>query len=210
MKITVLAGICIGALAFSATDASAGGAHAVVGKPAPAITAIDAYGRKVSLAAYKGKYVVVEWTNPECPFVRKHYDSGNMPATQRKVAGKDVVWLTVQTVASKPDDPQARAELRTWLGEKGAKPSAAIVDGDGAIGHAYGARTTPHMYIVDPQGTLRYAGAIDSKPSSNPADIPGATNYVVQAVSELRAGKPVSKPNTQAYGCSVKYPGTES
>ena len=199
MKTPLLLAACFGVLAVAANDVTA---KAVVGHVAPAITAVDASGKRVSLANLKGKYVVVEWTNPECPFVKKHYDSGNMPRTQAKVQGKDLVWITVQTSG----DASARGELVEWLGEKGAKPHFAIVDRDGAIGNAYAARTTPHMYVIDPAGKLRYAGAIDSKPSSNPADIAGATNYVTQAVAELRAGKPVSKPATQSYGCSVKYP----
>ena len=202
MKSTLLLSACFGVLAVGATAVAA---KAVVGRPAPAIATTDVAGKPMSLASYKGKYVVLEWTNPECPFVRKHYDgSGNMVATQKKVQGKDLVWITVQTSG----DKAARSELAAWLKAQGASPASAIVDGDGSIGNAYAAQTTPHMYIIDPSGALRYAGAIDSKASSNPADIAGATNYVMQAMSELRAGKPVSKPATKSYGCTVKYPGT--
>jgi hypothetical protein len=181
-------------------------AQAVVGQPAPAIAATDASGKPVSLADYKGKYVVLEWTNPECPFVKKHYDGGNMPATQKQAIADGAVWLTVQTMATDGDNSAAYAGLQSWQKSKNATPTKTIVDSTGAVGHAYGARTTPHMYIVDPNGQLIYAGAIDSKPSTNPDDIKGATNYVSQSLAEAMAGKPVSRPTTQAYGCSVKYP----
>jgi len=177
-------------------------AQAVVGKPAPAFTGTDTAGKPVSLADFKGKYVVLEWTNPECPFVEKHYGSGNMPAVQKQITDKGVAWVTIQT-GIKPD---ARSQLQAWQKQKGAAPTATVIDPDGSIGRAYQARTTPHMYIVDPQGTLVYAGAIDSKPTPNPADVKTATNYVAQAVGEALAGKPISQATTPPYGCSVKYP----
>jgi len=189
-------------LAAALTTAFTGAAlaQAVVGKPAPAITATDASGKTVNLADYKGKYVVIEWTNPDCPFVQKHYDSGNMPATQKKATAQGVTWLSIQTAA-----PSA-SELQAWQKDKGAAPTATLLDPDGKVARSYRARTTPHMYIVDPQGTVIYTGAIDSKPTANPADIKGATNYVNLALGEALAGKPLSQPATQAYGCSVKYP----
>ena len=175
-------------------------AQAVVGQAAPAFTATDASGKQVKLADYKGKYVVLEWTNPECPFVQKHYDSGNMPATQKQATAKGATWLSIQTATT--DGPG----LQSWQKSKNAAPTATLLDADAKVARAYRAKTTPHMYIVDPQGLLVYAGAIDSKPTANPADIKGATNYVNQALAEAMAGKPVSQPSTQAYGCSVKYP----
>ncbi len=181
-------------------------AQAVVGKTAPAFAATDAAGKPVALADYKGKFVVLEWTNPECPFVQKHYNGGNMPATQKQAIADGAVWLSIRTMATDGDDSAARAQLSDWQRSKNAAPTATIVDSTGAVGNAYGARTTPHMYIVDPKGELIYAGAIDSKPSANPGDIKGATNYVSQALAEAMAGKKVSRPTTQAYGCSVKYP----
>jgi hypothetical protein len=183
--------------------AGAAAAQAVVGQPAPAFTAVDTAGKPVSLASYKGKYVVLEWVNPDCPFVQKHYNSGNMPATQKHAAGKDVVWLSVSTSGS-DNDPKAAAALGSWAKSKNASATSILLD-NGKIGRAYGARTTPHMYLIDPAGKLVYAGAIDSKPSANPADIASSTNYVTQAIDEVVAGKPVSKPVTQPYGCSVKY-----
>ncbi|HET7792523.1 MAG TPA: redoxin domain-containing protein [Rhizobacter sp.] len=175
-------------------------AQAVVGQPAPAFTATDASGRAVNLADYKGKYVVIEWTNPDCPFVQKHYDSGNMPATQKQATAKGVTWLSIQTGAAD------KAELQAWQKSKKAVPTDTLLDPDGKVARAYRAKTTPHLFIVDPQGTVVYTGAIDSKPTANPADIKTATNYVNQALGEALAGKPVSQPSTQAYGCSVKYP----
>lgn len=195
MKTVTLHALC------AATLISSGAALAqTVGQPAPAFTATDASGKPVNLADYKGKYVVLEWTNPDCPFVQKHYDSGNMPATQKQATAKGAAWLSIQT------GPADKAELQAWQKSKTAAPTATVLDTDGRIARSYRAKTTPHMYIVDPQGTLVYAGAIDSKPSANPADIKGATNYVSTALNEAMAGKPVSQPSTTAYGCSVKYP----
>ena len=165
---------------------------------------IDGEVTAVELRNRKGKYVVLEWVNPECPFVKKHYDSGNMPTVQKYAADKGVVWLSVSTSAD-GDRTGKAAALKDWAKAKKAMPAATIVDTGGAIGKAYGARTTPHMYLIDPSGKLVYAGAIDSKPSANPADIKGATNYMVQAIDESLAGKALSQAVTKPYGCSVKY-----
>lgn len=178
---------------------------AQVGQPAPAFSATDTRGQAVSLADFKGKYVVLEWVNPGCPFVQKHYDSGNLPATQKSAAGKGVVWLAVNSTARNASDYKEPQALENWMRSKGAAPTATLMDADGKLGRAYGARTTPHLYVVDPQGKLIYAGAVDSKPTANPADIATATNYVNQALGEAMAGQSVSRPQTQAYGCSVKY-----
>lgn len=184
----------------------AGGAmaEAVVGQQAPAFSGVDASGRPVSLAQYKGKYVVLEWVNPDCPFVKKHYDSGNMPTTQKYALDKGVVWLAVSTSAD-GDNAKKSAAIGDWVKSKKAMPTATVMDTGGAIGRAYGARTTPHMYLIDPAGKLVYAGAIDSKPTANPADIKGATNYMTLAIDEALAGKPLSQAVTKPYGCSVKY-----
>jgi peroxiredoxin len=186
-------------------SAGASMAQAVVGQTAPAFSATDTSGKTVALADFKGKYVVLEWTNPGCPFVQKHYNSGNMPATQKEATAKGAVWLAVNTTAKEAGDYMAPAELHAWVKSKNAAPTAMLMDADAKVGRAYGARTTPHMYVIDPQGKLIYAGAIDSKPSADPADIKTATNYVTQALGEAMAGKPVSRATTQAYGCSVKY-----
>lgn len=199
---TVTAWACTALLAMAAGTAAAA---ASVGAPAPAFTATDAQGRPISLADFKGKHVVLEWVNPGCPFVQKHYNAGNLPATQKAAVAKGVVWLAVSSTAREASDYKAPAELQQWMQSKQAAATATLMDDDGRIGRAYGARTTPHMYIIDPKGTLVYAGAIDSKPTANPADIATATNHVTAALAESLAGKPVSQPRTQAYGCSIKY-----
>lgn len=193
-------------LALSVVFASAGvGAAAVVGQPAPAFTAVDASGKAVSLADFKGRHVVLEWVNPGCPYVMKHYGAANMQATQKFAVDKGVVWLSINSTSQDASDYLAPAAMASWMGTQKAAATATLIDSDGKVGRAYGARTTPHMYIVDPAGKLAYAGAIDSKASSNPADIATATNHVKQALSESLAGKPVSTPTTRPYGCSVKY-----
>ncbi len=180
-------------------------AQATVGQPAPVFTATDAAGKPVKLSDFKGKHVVLEWVNPGCPYVQKHYDGGNMPATQKSAVGKGVVWLSVATTAKSHRDYLAPVELGAWQKTKSAVPTATLMDADAKVARAYGARTTPHMYIVDPAGKLVYAGGIDSIPSANPADIAKATNYVNQALTEALGGKPISQAVTRAYGCSVKY-----
>jgi len=180
-------------------------AQAVIGQPAPAFTTVDADGKTVSLSDFKGRHVVLEWVNPGCPYVQKHYNSGNMPATQKAATTKGVTWLAVSSTAKGAGDYRPPKDLVGWIRNKGGAPSATLIDEGGKIGRAYGARTTPHMYLIDPQGKLLYAGAIDSKPTSNPADIATATNYVNQAVGEALAGNAVSQPTTRAYGCSIKY-----
>jgi hypothetical protein len=180
-------------------------AAATVGQAAPAFSAVDTGGKTISLSDFKGKVVVLEWLNPGCPFVRKHYDSANMQSSQKSATGRGVVWLSVNSTHSGAGDYMAPAALAGWMKEQGGAPTATLMDVDGKVGRTYGARTTPHLYVVDPNGTLVYAGAIDSKPSANPADVRTAVNYVNQAVTEVVAGKPVSQPVTQAYGCSIKY-----
>jgi peroxiredoxin len=176
-----------------------------VGQPAPDFALKDATGKTVKLSDYRGKHVVLEWTNPGCPYVRKHYDSGNMPATQKEAVAKGVVWLAINSTARESGEYMDPARVAAWQQQRKAQPSAVLSDEDGVAGKAYGARTTPHMYIVDPQGRLVYAGGIDSIPSSNPDDIKRAVNYVRQGLDEALAGKPVSQAVTRPYGCSVKY-----
>src|SRR5687767_7770182 len=161
-----------------------------VGQAAPDFTLKDAAGKPVKLSDYRGKYVVLEWTNPGCPYVRKHYDSGNMAATQQDAAGKGAVWLSVNSTEKASYDYVEPAKLVAWQQQRKVRPTATLLDEEGVTGKAYGARTTPHMYIVDPQGKLVYAGGIDNIPSSNPADIQKAVNYVRQAVAEATSGKP--------------------
>lgn len=192
-------------LAAAAVSGSALAASAVVGLAAPAFSAQDTAGKTVRLADYKGRHVVLEWVNPGCPYVRKHYDAKNMQATQKSAADKGVVWLAVNSTAPEHGDYLVPAKLAAWMKEQGAAATATLMDEDGRLGRAYGARTTPHMYVIDPQGKLVYAGAIDDKPTSRAADIPGAVNHVNVALAESLAGKPVSTASTRAYGCTVKY-----
>ncbi len=176
-----------------------------VGQPAPEIALKDASGKTVKLSDYRGKYVVLEWTNPGCPYVKKHYNSGNMAATQQDAAAKGAVWLSVNSTEKANFDYMEPARLVAWQKERKLQAAATLMDEDGVAGKAYGARTTPHMYIVDPQGKLVYAGGIDSIPSSNTDDIRQAVNYVRQGLGEAAAGKPISAATTRPYGCSIKY-----
>jgi peroxiredoxin len=192
-------GVAMLSLAFIAHGA------ALPGQPAPAFSLTDVTGKRVSLAELKGKYVVLEWNNPSCPFVQKHYSSGNMQALQKRFTGDGVVWLTINSTASAHSEYLKPDQQAAWLKQQGAAPTTALLDADGTVGRAYGAKTTPHMYIIDPGGKLQYAGAIDDKRSSNPADVTTANNYIVRAFDELRAGKAVSAAATSPYGCSIKY-----
>ena len=200
------AGTVVLAMASLLNSSALASTPASVGQPAPAFTATDTSGKRVSLADYKGKHVVLEWVNPGCPYVVKHYGSGNMQGTQKEAAAKGVVWLAVNSTAAEHGDYKAPPAMAQWMQSQKAAASATLMDVDGKIGRAYGARTTPHLYIVDPQGMLVYAGGIDNKPSSNPADIATATNHVKVALAETLAGKPIALATTRPYGCSVKYP----
>lgn len=180
-------------------------ASAAVGAVAPDFSASTADGRKLSLASLRGKTVVLEWTNHDCPYVRKHYRSGNIPGLQKDAAAQGVVWL--QLISSAPGT-QGHVDGATALQlnrERGASPHATLLDPSGRIGRLYAARTTPHLYIVTADGRLAYAGGIDSIPSARDEDIARAEPYVRQALAELAAGKPVSRASTRAYGCSIKY-----
>ncbi len=188
-----------------ATAAPLALAAASIGQPAPAFTATDVDGKAVSLADFKGKTVVLEWVNPGCPYVQKHYGAANMQATQKAAVDQGAVWLTINTTGREFSDYKPPADMAAWMKGHKAAATATLMDSDGRVGRAYGARTTPHMYVINPSGTLVYAGAIDSKPSANVADIAGATNYVKQAVAETVAGKAVTVASTRAYGCTMKY-----
>jgi peroxiredoxin len=194
------------ALAVLATTWLALPAAAVsVGHAAPDFALQDLQGKPVKLSDYKGKYVVLEWVNPGCPFVQKHYNSGNMPQLQKEAAAQGTVWLTIDSTNAGHQDFRDGTQLSAWLAQKGAAPAAAMLDADGKVARLYAAKATPHMYVIDPRGTLIYAGAIDDKRSTDVADVKTATNYVKVALAEARAGKPVSRPSTQAYGCIIKY-----
>lgn len=197
---TLLAGAAAVALALAAHAAPA------VGQPAPDFTLTDLHGQKHSLAAYKGRPVVLEWVNPECPFVRKHYDgSGNMPATQKAAVAEGAVWLSINSGYEGSQGDFSTGEVTAWLKQNGATPTAYLRDTNGRVGKLYDARHTPTLYIINAEGTLVYAGGIDDINSANARDVARATNYVKAAFADLKAGKPVAKPVTRAYGCSIKY-----
>ena len=181
-------------------------AHAAtVGAPAPEFALENIAGGNVKLAQYRGKYVVLEWVNPECPYVRKHYGSTNMQRLQKDYTARDVVWLSINSTRAGHAEYKVPAEMAGWMRQMNAAPTATLLDPKGDAGRAYGARTTPHLYIVDPKGMLVYAGGIDDKRSTDPEDIKTSRNYVRAAMDELLAGKPVSQASTTPYGCSVKY-----
>ena len=178
---------------------------AAPGAAAPAFTLNDTAGKAVALTDYKGKYVVLEWTNPECPFVQKHYVSRNMQGLQKEWGAKDIVWLSINSTNANHGEFKSGEEMARWMRAQGGAPAATLIDGSSATGRAYAAKTTPHMFVVDPTGKLIYNGAIDDRRSSNPADAKVANNYVRAALTEATAGKPVTVASTAPYGCSVKY-----
>lgn len=187
-------------LAVSATQAAVS-----VGQPAPNFTAMDTNGKTVSLSDYKGKVVVLEWTNPECPIVKKHYGSGNMQKLQKTYTAEGVVWLSINSSARGKEGALTPAEANNVITARSAAPTSLILDPSGAIGHLYEAKTTPHMFIIAKDGRLVYNGAIDSISSTSPDDISRAKNYVSAALDEVLAGKPVTVASSRPYGCSVHY-----
>lgn len=191
--------------ALALTLAGAAQAMPKVGQPAPDFVGTDTQGREHALADYRGKVVVLEWTNHDCPYVRKHYGAGNMQAQQREAAQAGAVWLSVISSAPGKQGHVSAAEAERLTEQRDAAPAAVLLDPEGTIGRSYGARTTPHMYIIDPAGTLVYMGGIDDIPSANPDDIARATQYVRVALAEVLDGDAVSDPVTRPYGCSVKY-----
>ena len=176
-----------------------------IGYPAPAFSAVDTTGKTWSLAELKGKKVILEWTNDQCPYVIKHYGSGNMQALQKEATGAGYIWLSVISSAPGKQGHVSPAEADALTASRGAAPTAVLIDSQGVLGRAYEAKTTPHLFIIDEAGTLVYQGGIDDKPTTDPADIAGANNYVRQAMAELASGKPIANPVTRPYGCSVKF-----
>ncbi|MDR3387839.1 MAG: redoxin domain-containing protein [Rudaea sp.] len=187
---------CVSACAF---------ATATIGAAAPDFSLTDSNGRQHALSDYKGKIVVLEWNNPGCPFVHKHYESGNIPKQQADAVAAGVVWLTINSGAPGKQGHMDGAGANAFIAQYHAAPSAYLLDADGKVGRLYGAKTTPHMFVIDKAGTLRYMGGIDSIASTDIGDIAKATQYVPQALSELAAGKPVSVTTAQPYGCGIKY-----
>jgi peroxiredoxin len=176
-----------------------------VGQPAPEFTLTDSNGKSHNLSDFKGKFVVLEWLNHGCPFVKKHYDGGNMQGLQKEFTGKDVVWLSIVSSAPGKQGHMSPEETNKTKEEKGSAATAILNDEDGTLGKLYDAKVTPELSVINPEGTLIYMGAIDDKKSVEPADVAGAKNYVKQALDEAVAGKPVSEPTTTAYGCGIKY-----
>ncbi len=190
----------------SLTLGIAAAAAAAVGQPAPGFTLKTAEGKAVSLSDFKGKVVVLEWTNVGCPFVKKHYGSGNLPTLQKKYTGKGVVWLAICSSApGKQGNDVPAAQVAATRAAWRAADTAYLSDADGAVGRLDEAKTTPQLFVIDGQGVLRYAGAIDSIPSPDPADIPRAECYVAEALDDVLAGQPVKTASTKSYGCAVKY-----
>jgi peroxiredoxin len=176
-----------------------------VGQPAPEFTLTDSNGQSHNLSDFKGKFVVLEWLNHGCPFVKKHYDGGNMQGLQKEYTGKDVVWLSIVSSAPGKQGHMSPEETNKTKEEKGSAATAILIDEDGTVGKLYDAKVTPELYVINPEGTLVYMGAIDDKKSVDAADVAGAKNYVKQALDEAMSGQPVSEATTTAYGCSVKY-----
>lgn len=198
-----LAGIA--ALVATTAAVSARAQEVRVGAPAPGFTASDSHGQAHTLAAYHGKYVVLEWHNQGCPYTKKHYVSGNMQALQKEWTAKGVVWFTVISSAPGKQGYLTDDEENAYLAHMHAAPTAVLMDAEGKLGHLYNAKTTPEMYVIDPEGKLIYEGAIDDRPTPDAADIKGADNYLSDALTAAMAGKPVAHPYTRSYGCSVKY-----
>ena len=192
-------------LAAAASIAAPATAAPVVGQPAPAFTAVDADGRTRSLSEFRGKTVVLEWTNNGCPYVQKHYNSGNMQSLQNQATKDGVVWLTLISSAPGMQGYLTGSQARQWKAEEKAASTDVLLDPKGTVGRAYEAKTTPHMYIVDKTGKLVYMGGIDDKASSDPDSLKGAKNYVTAALADVKAGRPVAQAVTRPYGCSVKY-----
>ena len=193
LLIAALALVCGAALAAS------------IGQPAPDFSLKDVTGRSVKLADYRGRYVVLEWVNPECPYVQKHYGSRNMQALQRDYTGQNVAWLSIDSTNADHAEYYAPDKLAGWMQRMGGSPTATLLDPTGTVGRAYGARTTPQLFIVDPKGALIYAGAIDDTRSTDPDDVKTAKNYVRAALGEALAGRAVADASTRSYGCSIKY-----
>ncbi|MEK9672666.1 MAG: redoxin domain-containing protein [Rhodospirillaceae bacterium] len=193
------------ALAMAGTVAASAFAEPAVEQPAPDFIGTDSKGNTVKLFELRGKTVILEWTNHDCPFVRKHYNSGNMQMTQNKAAADGIVWLSVISSAPGEQGHVSGAEADDLTKRRKANPSAVLLDPKGDIGRKYAAVTTPHMFIIDPKGMLKYKGAIDSIKSTDVADVPLAKNYVLNAIAQLKAGQTVDPRGTRPYGCSVKY-----
>ena len=181
------------------------GAAAALGAPAPAFRTLDGDGRERTLAEFAGRIVVLEWTSSDCPYSRKHYGSGTMQALQKAAVRDGVVWLTVSSSAKDREGYFTPALARAWRARVGSHATAILLDSAGSMGRAYGARTTPHMFVVDRTGRIAYMGGIDDRPYADPASLKGAKAYVAAALADLKAGRAVAEPVSAPYGCSVRY-----
>lgn len=197
--------IILGSLAALAIGPSLAAAAPTNGAAAPAFTALDTQGKQRSLAEFAGKTVVLEWTNHDCPYVKKHYGAGNMQALQREATADGVVWLSVISSAPGKQGHVTATEADALTRSRGAAPSAVLLDAKGDLGRLYGAKTTPHMYIITPDGKVVFQGGIDDKPTANPADLATARNHVRAALADMKAGRPIAVASSAPYGCSVKY-----
>jgi len=206
MQKIIFAALCLGAaLGITVLAQNPALVPATIGQPAPNFTLQGGDGKTHSLADYKGKFIVLEWTNPQCPFVHKFYDSGAMQKLQKEETAKGVAWLRINSSAQGHEGFQSVDDLAAYAKEHNVAATESLLDPNGQVGHLYGARTTPHMFVIDPKGILIYAGGIDNAPSPDPATLATATNYVTAALDEAMAGKPVTTPTAAPYGCSVKY-----
>jgi len=190
---------------FLKTDTISAATEVKIGAPAPNFTATDSNGKNHNLTDFKGKTVVLEWTNHDCPFVKKHYETNNMQKLQKSATSQGVIWLSIVSSAPGQQGFVNGAKANELTKSRNASPTAVILDPDGKIGKLYGARTTPHMFVIAPNGNLAYMGAIDDKPTANKDDVATAKNFVAEALTAIKAGKPVAVATTQPYGCSVKY-----
>jgi peroxiredoxin len=189
------------ALATVATSALA----AAAGQPAPDFTLTDSHGNAVHLADLRGKYVVLEWTNPDCPFVQRHYNTRNMPGLQKEWGGRDVAWLSIDSSSRDSSDYKTAAQLNTWMGAHEGAQKAVLIDSDSATARLYAAKTTPHMFVISPEGRIVYAGAIDDRPGASADETRKAKNYVRTALTAATGGAAIDPANTTPYGCSIKY-----
>ncbi len=194
-----------GLLVVSAIMIGSARAEVATGQPAPAFTLTDVAGTSHNLSDFKGKFVVLEWVNHGCPFVVKHYSVGNMQKLQSEFTAREVVWLSICSSAEGKQGYYPAGDWAKLNEEKGGKATAILLDANGQVGKLYGAKTTPHLFVINPEGTVIYQGAIDDKPSTQSSDIPESVNYVKAALDEALAGKPVTTGQTKPYGCGVKY-----
>ena len=201
----VVPGVLSAVLAFGAALPARPAAAAKVGEPAPAFSAVSAQGKPVALAKLAGKYVVLEWHNQDCPFTKAQYDAHRLQADQKQWTAKGVVWITVISSAKGKEGYVDAKGALSDIKRMDASPTYTLLDPTGKIGHAYGAKTTPHMFVIDPKGNLMYEGAIDDHPTTRPSEVNDKVNYVSDALTEAMAGMPVSRPGTRPFGCSIKY-----